>query len=258
MPLGKNTSYIIIISIIIATTLIILGIVINNDTLENTKYDDSCKVFITTTSDLTLNTELTKVNDHLKEISYNIPASDGKYNGDFKYRFNQALGQSGPSFDVYYDVDGYNAMMKIHTHCWSDADPSHTVSEVRSMSVKLDGGSQDILFSVSDKLHKKNGAEHGYVSLYQADTDTGFWFEVIGNNEQVFYSVDNRSGKIFADGTPLAITHVPVDTYDITICDTNLENCATDEIYINTKIAPTISCDYNQDTDTPSLICQSN
>jgi len=73
----------------------------------------------------------------------------------------------------------------------------------------------------------------------------------------VFYSIgDNLSGKIYGNGDPLVVTHVSDKTYEIKICETDLDNCATDEIYIATDSAPSIVCEYKKNT--PSLSCEAN
>jgi len=241
---------IIISVIIIGITSGILGIMYNDDILGGT-YDNFCKVHITTTNDLTLNTDLTQVTKHFQELSSNVPASsDEEYYGEIKYGWDD----KNPSFNVYYDVDATNAIMKIHAHCNT---PFLEYPQVHSMSVEMVGGSQDILFSVSKKIKDVNGGPNmGFVKLHQSDK-TGFWFEVTGTSEQVFYSIgDNLSGKIYGNGDPLVVTNVPDKTYEIKICETDLNNCATDEIYIATDSAPVILCDYKKNT--PSLSCEAN
>lgn len=243
---------IIISVIIIGITSGTLGIMYNDDVFGGTSYDNNCRVHITTTNDLTLNTKLTDVTKHFKELSPNVPASeDDEYYGEIKYGWN---GSKNPSFNVYYNVDATNAILKIHAHCYT---PFLAYSEVHSMSVEMVGGSQDILFSASKKIKDVNGGpDMGYVKLYPSDK-TGFWFEVTGTSEQVFYSIgDNLSGKIYGNGDPLVVTHVSDKTYEIKICETNLNKCATDEIYIATDSAPLISCEYKKNT--PSLSCEAS
>lgn len=241
--------------LIIAAAAITLIVVFHNSTLESSKYNQSCKVEFTTESNLTLNTDLTNMSKHLTELSEFITASDGNYNGVAKYEWQQDTYGDGHSFDIYYDFDDYDIILKTHTHCYV---PFMSPGEVHSIHAEL-MGADSIFFETKAKRHSHNSIEQGRVEV--KGPQTAFWFMVAGeSNDKVYFEIGSLSGQIKTDGTPMELTKVSADTYEIKICDSQRDNCASDEIYIDTTMGPTVSCKYddkNNDGNTPYLLCSS-
>jgi len=247
----KHVSLLIAILIIstAAVTLIVVFHGSDNDS-ETTQFNQSCKVKFTTESDLTLNTEMTKVDKHLIKLPEFIAASDGKYNGVAKYVWQQnTSSDKDHSFDIYYDFDDYDIILKTHTHCNV---PSMSQSEVHSIHSEL-MGSDSILFDTKAKRHSNNSIEEGRVEV--KGPQSAFWFVVTGeDNENVYFEIGSLSGQIKTNGTPMELTKVTPDTYEIKICNSDQGNCASDEISIDTTVGPTVSCKYDDENES-FLVC---
>lgn len=255
MALNNNALQILLLIILIIISVVTVVIIIFAPTPNLQHYESECAVNFTTTQELTINKQLTNMQDpHFENLAYAILPTDGEYSQAVKYGWTQDTGQKGPSFDVYYNVYEYeNMLIKIHTHCY-DGFSDHGVKSMNYEFV----GQQGILFSGSTKIKESSGIDTGYFKI--EGPGTGFFLAVtdvnnLGTFEKVYYGIGSLSGQINAEGLPISFTNVTPDTYNVNICDLNLNSCVSDEIYIDTTIAPIIECEY--DPSTSSLQCSS-
>ena len=229
---------------------------------------DSCDTYVDSTDDLTIDKVLTHpkfTSKHYTTISEYITAGEGDFTGETTYQWSAVDGQTGPSFNLYYTADNYDAEFHLHTHCASMS----SGDKVKKVSSDMKG-KDSILFSVKHKKDFPPGADgHGQVGTFHVikNQDTGLWFELTLPDGDV---TDTHSSFqiTLADGDDYFTTQpnrdsawTPAHTGDRTVqvCDASGGNCATDTITLDTTTVPVLSCEYdynfNMPDDVPELSC---